>query len=92
MRFRGSRELDKECVGMFSMKMEGKSAAYPRAEYTLGAGAGAGSRVGTICNGTVRSRKSSRPADYTRPQGDQQARDCSHSSHRALRASVNRAA
>lgn len=40
--------------------------------YTLviGVAGGAVSRVATIYNGSVRSRKSSRAADYTRPAGD----------------------
>jgi len=45
---------------------------YLKSRYTLvtGEAGGAVSRVGTIYNGSVRSRKSSRAADYTRPAGD----------------------
>ena len=45
---------------------------YLKSRYTVvtGEAGGAVSRVGTIYNGSVRSRKSSRTADYTRPAGD----------------------
>lgn len=45
---------------------------YLKSRYTFvtGEAGEAVSRVGTIYNGSVRSRKSSRAADYTRPAGD----------------------
>jgi hypothetical protein len=65
-----SREFDKEHNwAVLERETSSRGTVYLRAAYTLGEDAGAG-RVRTIYNGTVRNRKSSRPEDYTRPDGD----------------------